>query len=546
VRPEWSADLHRAFKSLLASARSIVPGVTLPLIARWDLNGSLTVDLKPIISQLITKLADSSLPDNGRAQVAVNLLGVRRMNPDIIPAVVRLLSADVSLPLKQRLVEALGNTPDAVAGIAMVNAFPALAPELRDVTFAQLLKRADWSLALVDALKQRRIDLPALGPAALHRLRTHPDKTVASQANAVIDEIRGPEIKEKDALIAQFAPVVTRPGDAANGHKLFTQNCAVCHRFKGEGRDLAPDLTGMGAHGPADLLVHVLDPNRFVEPNFITTSLETKDDQSYDGVIARENRASLLLRNASGDYEIRQDNIKSRRSTGLSLMPSGFEALGQESLRDVLAYLCADENRYRILDLTAAYTANSTRGLYAAQSDVNDTLRFRKFGIVKVGDVPFEVLSPTKSRNGDNLIVLRGGLGFAKTMPQRVEIPKVGVPATKLYFLGGVGGWAWPWSGDKKLDGLPVIKVTVHYADHETEDIILKNGLEFADHAVRFDVPGSEAVPDLVRGGQVRWFSKPLRHGGVIQSITLESFDNAVAPTLVAITAEVANTPKTQ
>ena len=38
-----------------------------------------------------------------------------------------------------------------------------------------------------------------------------------------------------------------------------TANCSLCHKFKEEGRDLAPNLTGMGAHGPAELLVHVVD-----------------------------------------------------------------------------------------------------------------------------------------------------------------------------------------------------------------------------------------------------------------------------------------------
>jgi type 1 glutamine amidotransferase len=45
-------------------------------------------------------------------------------------------------------------------------------------------------------------------------------------------------------------------------------------------------------------------------------------------------------------------------------------------------------------------------------------------------------------------------------------------------------------------------------------------------------------VPDLVRGGQIRTFSRPLKNPTPIQKITIESFDNAVAPTFVGITAE--------
>src|SRR5205823_851656 len=183
--------------------------------------------------------------------------------------------------------------------------------ELHDALFGQLVKRADWSLALLQALSDHKIDLALLGPSNIHRLRTHSDRAVADRANEVIDALRGPAKKEKDALIAQFRPIVEQAGaNIDNGHKLFSANCITCHQFKNEGRDLAPNLTGMGAHGAADLLVHILDPNRQVEPNFFSTSIETKDELSYDGIIARENKAELVLRNATGDFTVRKDDIK--------------------------------------------------------------------------------------------------------------------------------------------------------------------------------------------------------------------------------------------
>ncbi|MBM3846593.1 MAG: ThuA domain-containing protein [Verrucomicrobia bacterium] len=60
------------------------------------------------------------------------------------------------------------------------------------------------------------------------------------------------------------------------------------------------------------------------------------------------------------------------------------------------------------------------------------------------------------------------------------------------------------------------------------------------------DVPGSQYAPDIVpRGQQVRWFTKNLSRKADITSITLESFDNSVAPTFVAITAEAGDVVKT-
>src|SRR5207249_11455801 len=238
-------------------------------------------------------------------------------------------------------------------------------------------------------------------------------------------------------------------------------------------------------------------------------------------------------------FTIRKDNIRSRHSTGRSLMPEGFEALGAEGLRDLLAYVCADETRYRILDLASGFTANTSRGLFNSEDAKDGTLRFRKFSTIKVGEVPFDIVSPARSSTGNNIIVLKGGNGFARTLPQRVEV-KTGFAADKLYFLGGVGGWAYPWGGDALKDK-PAAKVTLHFAGGATEEILLKNGVEFADYIGAFDVPGSKEAPDLVQRGQVRWFSKDVKGRDVIERISIESFNNEIAPAFVGMTAELSD-----
>ena len=179
-------------------------------------------------------------------------------------------------------------------------------------------------------------------------------------------------------LSRKFTPIVTQPGDAARGKQLFTQNCAVCHASRAQGKDVAPDLTGMGAHGPAELIIHVLDPNREVEPNYYAYSIETKDGEIYDGVIARENSAASLCAMPPATWKSKSRTSRRRRNTGLSLMPNGFEALGGETLRDILAYLCAGEANFRILDLHSAFTANSIKGLWLTEENPEDTLAVQK------------------------------------------------------------------------------------------------------------------------------------------------------------------------
>jgi len=538
VVPAWSAELQKALQTLLSAPNPALPAAALPLVARWDKDGKLASETKVLVTSLMAKLKDDKQPDDTRAQVAASLVGVRQMNAEILPSVAGILGSSASASLQKRAIESLGTSGDAAVAPLLAGAYAKIPADLQDAAFAQIIKRADWSLALVEAVKSGKVTLANLGPSSVHRLRTHSDRGVAKRAGEVIDELRGPEAKEKNALLAKLIPEVEKPGNIENGKKLFVQNCIVCHKFNGEGKEVGPELSGMGAHGAAELLVAILDPNREVDPSYVAWSFETKDGETYDGVIASENRSAVTLRNNSGETSVKTADIAGRRNTGRSLMPEGFEALGAEALRDMLAYVCGSDSKYRIIDLRSTFTANTTEGIYNNRESKGESISFRKFGLVKAGEVPFEIIHPAKTTSGNNVIVLKGGSGLAKTFPQKVETGTLNVKASRLHFLGGVGGWAFPCCGDNKNENLPVAKATVTFAQGESEEFVFKNGVEFADYNGPFNVPGSKAVDDVVRNGQVRTFTRSLKNKSPIQKITIESYDNAVAPTFIAITAD--------
>ncbi|HEU0010894.1 MAG TPA: PVC-type heme-binding CxxCH protein [Verrucomicrobiae bacterium] len=541
--PPWSEDIESAFKPLFDGS-SKVAAAALPLAARWDQSGALKDDVKKLLASLLETVKDEARTDEQRGYLLASLLAMRQLDTNILSSVRRLLGGSESPGLQRKAIEALGATADPEAGRTLCQALTNLPPALHDAAFAQILKRADWSLALLEFLQSGEVKLASLGPGTIHRLRTHSDSAVALKAREVLDALRGPEETEKSALIAKYTAEVGKPGNVKNGKELFTKNCAACHKFSGEGKETGPDLTGMGAHGAAELLVHILDPNRVVEPNFVAVNIDTKDDQSFTGIVVRENKSAVVLRDATGEHEIRPDDIRTRASSGRSLMPEGFESLGAEGLRDLLAFLCADEARFRLIDLRPAFTADSTRGVFESEEKTAESLAFSKFGLVKAGEVPFEIANPARTTNGNNLAVLRGGKGFSRTLARKVEVPNVGVRATKLHFLGGVGAGAWPCCGESKNEGLPVARVTVSYADGQQEQFVLTNGVVFVDYAnVDADVNGSRRVPGLLARGQVRKFSRVLTGSTAIDRITLESFDNSIVPVFVAITAEVSDKP---
>jgi putative heme-binding domain-containing protein len=414
-----------------------------------------------------------------------------------------------------------------------------LKAELRSQAFDAILKRPEAALALLGAIREGKIDPKEIGPGNIARLRTHPNKQVAKQANAMIDKLN-PNAKAKNELLAQLTPEVEKPGDAVKGKAMFAAACAVCHKLGDLGlRDVGPQLTGMGAHGPAELLVHIVDPNREVDPSFWAWNITTKKGETQAGVIITENQASLTLRNQVGDFEIKKDDIATRENTRRSLMPDGLDALGAETLRDILAFICGGEQKFRVIDLRTAYNADSRAGIFAKEDAKDQTVTLHKFGNVTVNGVPFFVMDPEKSQTGASLIALKGGGKgtVAENFPEKIEIA-TSATAASLHFLGGVAGWGWPFGGDKAL-GQPAMTVQVEFADGDKESIVLKNGEHFADYIGKAEVPLSDDAGDFTRRGQLRYFAINLKKKGALKKITLETSGSIVTPCTVAITASM-------
>src|SRR4030095_13086402 len=107
-----------------------------------------------------------------------------------------------------------------------------------------------------------------LAPANVARIRTHPNRQVAQQAAALLDTL-SPAGKAKSEVVAALTPEIEKPGDPTKGEALFTGTCSTCHRLGAIGKvDGGPPLNGMGSHGRASLLAHVIDPNREVDPSY--------------------------------------------------------------------------------------------------------------------------------------------------------------------------------------------------------------------------------------------------------------------------------------
>jgi putative membrane-bound dehydrogenase-like protein len=309
------------------------------LTARTDKSGALTASMTQASQRLLADFAAPTTPNERRAEIALSLLALPQTRADALARIGALL-ADPATPdaIKTPLLATIGDLPGPESAEVLITAF---VQSKSPLIFEQILKFPTTARALIAAVKENRLSPSAIGPANIARLRTHPNTRVTIEAAAAFAAVN-PPTPQKEELIAKLLPEVQTPGNIANGRMLFVAACAICHKFGDVGlRDVGPPLAGIGAHGPAELLAHILDPNRQLEPNYTQWNVTTKRGETFVGVIANENAATLTLRNQGGDTEIKKEDIATRDNTRRSLMPEGFEGLGAAGLRDLIAYMAS-------------------------------------------------------------------------------------------------------------------------------------------------------------------------------------------------------------
>ena len=113
----------------------------------------------------------------------------------------------------------------------------------------------------------------------------------------------------------------------------------MCHAFVARPQ-VGPDLGALADKSIETLLVAILDPNRAVEARYVNYTAVTKDDREFSGVLASETANSITLRSANGEETILRADLVRLSSSGLSLMPEGFEGIfSPQDLADLIAFL---------------------------------------------------------------------------------------------------------------------------------------------------------------------------------------------------------------
>jgi putative heme-binding domain-containing protein len=233
------------------------------------------------------------------------------------------LAPAVPVDLQSAALATLGSYDAPEVADLVLAQFSGFSPRLKGQATDLLLSRMPWTLALLDALAAGNVSAGDLDPARLKLLAEHTDERVRTKA---VKLLASNQLGKRADVVAAYRGVLEAGGDAARGKQVFTKICAACHRVGGEGHEIGPNLAAMKARGPEAILVNVLDPNREVNPQYLSYLVRLQDGRTMTGMIAAETATGVTLRRAENlsDTVLRID-IDELKSTGQSLMPEGME-----------------------------------------------------------------------------------------------------------------------------------------------------------------------------------------------------------------------------
>ena len=522
-----------AIVALLPTLSPASRGQMLGLASRWGVGG-LDAFVAALAKDLLAAAADPRAADAARLDAARQLIDLRKNDPRAARDVIALVTPKAPPELASGLIAAASGSDAPEVGAALVEAMGPMTPPAQRASLLALLGRTDWTGTLVGGIEAGQVPLSLLTLSQTQALAAHPDASIAGRARALLARGGGLPDPDRERVIREVSLVALKGGDASRGREVFRKECAKCHAHSGEGGKVGPDLTGMAAHPKAELIVHIIDPSRSVEGNYLQYTVATRDGRVLNGLLAGESRTSIELLDAEGKkHAILREDVEELASSKRSLMPEGFEkSVTPEGMADLLQFL-AQRGKYLPLDLRKVASATTTKGLIAESGPgAAARLVFDDWGPKVVDGVPFALVDPQGDRT-PNAVMLFGPMGTnPPKMPRSVSLP-VNATAKAIHLLGGVSAFGFPAG----REGSVSMVVRIRYDDGSTEDHELKNGVELADVGGDKDVPGSKLAFRL-GSQQVRTLVITPGKKRTIAEVELVKGGDRSAPIVLAVTVE--------
>ncbi|MHC4875016.1 MAG: PVC-type heme-binding CxxCH protein [Planctomycetota bacterium] len=242
---------------------------------------------------------------------------------------------------------------DAIAGLAafddkdtpklLVQRFGGFRNGPKREAIETLVARPTYAAYLLQAVAAGKIPRNQVSAFQLRQMQGYDSSLIKTRIAELWPELEE-QAAEKQQRIAELrkdlTPDVLAKADASRGRALFNNSCAKCHTLFGEGRKLAPDLTGAQRSNLNYLLENIVDPSATVSKNFQMTIVLQKDGRVYNGVVVGQNEKTIQLQTINELVVIPRDDIEETAEAQVSMMPEGMlKFLDDDQIRNLIKYL---------------------------------------------------------------------------------------------------------------------------------------------------------------------------------------------------------------
>lgn len=312
-----------------------------PLPTWWAKPPAEANDVMPKLRERFERAAKTVSDERVTAAVRASAASLLAYGPFELAegALAEALAPAVPGDIQTAALRALVAHTDAKVSDLLLKRWSGFGPALRRDAQDAMLARPDRALKLLDAVASKAVPVTDFATATVQQLKAHPNASVRAKAATIFAQTAD---ADRAKVVKAYAAALDLKGDAEKGRAVFKKSCSACHKLDGEGSDVGANLlAALPNKSGEDLLAAVFDPNREVDPRYVSYQVVTTDERVLLGVIAAETPTSITLRRADGKEDaILRANVSSLRSTALSLMPVGLEKeLTVQDTADLFAYL---------------------------------------------------------------------------------------------------------------------------------------------------------------------------------------------------------------
>jgi putative membrane-bound dehydrogenase-like protein len=245
--------------------------------------------------------------------------------------------------VRQTAIRGLATVPHPATPEKLLSLYPRLTKQEQADVIATLSTRKEFARALLNAVEKAVVPRSDVSAFAARQIYSLNDAALTNRLRAVWGEIRETDT-DKRQTIARYQQLLTpsylRTANLENGKAIFANTCQQCHKLRGEGGSIGPDLTGSNRSNLEYLLNNLVDPSAEVSRDYRMSIIRTVDERVITGIVVERSPTRVVVQTATDRLTLSTEDVASVNDSTVSMMPAGLlDNLTKEHLRDLIAYL---------------------------------------------------------------------------------------------------------------------------------------------------------------------------------------------------------------